>query len=440
MNESVLQTGSFVDNNLLFLVGLVMLILGFAIAWFIYAAPLAHAQREVQRMMFKLEAEERIHDEQIDNLKQSREYMQNSFSALSQHALRENNAQFLQLAQETLMRFHSSAQYDLDGRKTSIEEMILPIQQALDHTRKQLHEIEKERKESFGAVTEQLRSVSQDQEILRVETQKLVTALRRPEVRGQWGEITLKRLVELAGMVEHCDFVEQEHRSGDEKSIRPDLIVKMPDSRELIIDAKTPLDAYLEASNTEDSAQRKLEYQRHAKIVRGHVNELASKRYWDQFDHSPDFVVLFVPGEQFLGVALEHDKKLLSDALAKNVILASPTSLIALLRSVAFGWKQVALSENSEIIRDLGQELYKRVATFTEHMARLGQSLNNSVDYYNKALGSLERSVLPGARRFTELGIQGDKGIPETNIVDKIARPPVEKHIGDKQQSPGNSE
>ncbi len=426
MNESLLQTGHFVDNNLLFLIALLMLILGFAIAWMIYAAPLATAQREVERMRFKLEAEERIHDERIHILEQGKVQMQNSFSALSQHALRENNAQFLQLAQETLLRFHSSAQHDLEGRKVSIEEMIMPIQQALDQTRKQLHEIEKDRKESFGAVSEQLKTVSRDQEVLRVETQKLVTALRRPEVRGQWGEITLKRLVELAGMVEHCDFIEQEHRSDGVKSIRPDLIVKMPDSRELIIDAKTPLDAYLEASNTEDLVIKKREYQRHAKIVRGHVNELAAKRYWDQFDNAPDFVVLFVPGEQFLGAALEHDKKLLSDALAKNVILASPTSLIALLKSVAFGWKQVALSENSEIIRDLGQELYKRVATFTEHMARLGQSLNSSVDHYNKALGSLERSVLPGARRFTDLGIQGDKGIPETHIVDKIARQPVD--------------
>ncbi|MEE9304227.1 MAG: DNA recombination protein RmuC [Thiotrichaceae bacterium] len=426
MNESILQTGHFVDNNLLFLIALLMLILGFAMAWIMYATPLATARREIERMRFKLEAEERIHDERIQILEQGKVQMQNSFSALSQHALRENNAQFLQLAQETLMRFHSNAQHDLEGRKVSIEEMILPIQQALDQTRKQIHEIEKDRKESFGAVSEQLKTVSRDQEVLRVETQKLVTALRRPEVRGQWGEITLKRLVELAGMVEHCDFIEQEHRSDGIRSIRPDLIVKMPDSRELIIDAKTPLDAYLEASNTEDLVIKKREYQRHAKIMRGHVNELAAKRYWDQFDNAPDFVVLFVPGEQFLGAALEHDKKLLSDALAKNVILASPTSLIALLKSVAFGWKQVALSENSEIIRDLGQELYKRVATFTEHMARLGQSLNNSVDHYNKALGSLERSVLPGARRFTDLGIEGNKSIPETQIVDKIARQPID--------------
>lgn len=432
MNDSLLQTGFQVgqsaDNNLLFFIGLLMLVLGFAIAWFIYAAPLSDARREIDKLHFKLEAEERIHDERILILEQGKVQLQNSFSALSQQALRDNNAQFLQLAQETLMRFHSNAKFDLEGRQQSIDEMILPIQKALDETRKQIYDIEKNRQESFGAVSEQLKTVSQDQEILRAETHKLVTALRRPEVRGQWGEITLKRLVELAGMVEHCDFVEQEHKSDGTSSIRPDLIVKMPDERELIVDAKTPLDAYLAASNTDDSEIRKREYHRHAKIVRGHVNELAAKRYWDQFEKAPDFVVLFVPGEQFLGAALEYDKKLLSYALAKNVILASPTSLIALLRSVAFGWKQVTLSENSEIIRDLGEELYKRVSTFTSHLAKLGLSLNHSVDSYNKALGSLERSVLPGARRFTELGIREDKTIPDTEIVDQVARMPVDNN------------
>ncbi len=429
MNDSFLQAGQYAgqytDNNLLFLVALLMLILGFFIAWFIYAAPLTAARREIDRLQFKLQSEKQINEERLQLMEQGKAQLHNTFSALSQHALRENNAQFLQLAQETLLRFQNHAKYDLDGRKQSIEEMIQPIQQALDQTRKQLHEIEKERKESFGAVSEQLKTVSSDQVVLREETQKLVTALRRPEVRGQWGEITLKRVVELAGMVEHCDFIEQEHRSDGTTAIRPDLVVKMPDSRELIVDAKSPLDAYLAATHTDDPKIRKQEYQRHAKIVRGHVNELAARRYWEQFKHAPDFVVLFVPGEQFLGAALEYDNKLLSDALAKNVILASPTSLIALLRSVAFGWKQVALSENSEIIRDLGQELYKRVATFTEHMARLGQSLNTSVDQYNKALGSLERSVLPGARRFTELGIQTEKQVAQSEIIEKVARHPV---------------
>jgi DNA recombination protein RmuC len=252
-------------------------------------------------------------------------------------------------------------------------------------------------------------------------------------VRGQWGEITLKRIVELAGMVEYCDFIEQYHQDKNGRVVRPDLVVTMPDKRELIIDAKTPLDAYLMAVGADESSVRKREYVRHAKIVRHHMKALASKRYWEQFDQSPDFVILFMPGEQFLAAALEHDKHLLKDALAERVILASPTSLIALLRSVAFGWKHVALSENAELIRDLGQELYKRVATFTEHMARLGKSLNTSVDNFNKALGSLEKTILPSARRFTELGIQESKTMPETQIIEETARKPVENNYDEKR-------
>ncbi len=423
MNQAAQQA----DNNLLFLIGLIMLILGFAIAWFIYAAPLQDARRKVDRLQMEIQGLQQIHAERLKTYENARDQMQNTFSALSQHALRDNNAQFLQLAQESLMRFQNNAQYDLEDRQQAIDEMLEPVYNALEQTRRQINDIEKDRQQTMGSVSEQLRAVAEENDELRQETSKLVTALRRPEVRGQWGEITLKRIVELAGMVEYCDFIEQVHQASGGRVVRPDLIVTMPDNRELIIDAKTPLDAYLTATSTEDKDIRKSEYLRHAKIVRNHMKALAAKRYWEQFENAPDFVILFMPGEQFLGAALEYDKQLLKDALAEKVILASPTSLIALLRSVAFGWKQVALSENSEIIRDLGEELYKRVATFTEHMARLGKSLNTSVDNYNKALGSLERNVLPGARKFTELGIQENKPIPETEIIESTPRLPVEE-------------
>jgi DNA recombination protein RmuC len=426
MNDSIFQLGSFIDDNLLFLSALFMLFVGFGIAWLFYSPALSQARHDIERIQLKRQAEEQIHAERLQALEYAQTHMQNSFTALSQHALKENNTQFLQLAQETLMRFQNSAQSDMEHRKQSIQMLIEPVQKALDKTREQIQSIEKERRQSFGAVSEQLKTLTEDQESLRLETRNLVTALRRPEVRGQWGEVTLKRIVELAGMMQYCDFVEQPQHSNDERTIRPDLIVKMPDSRELIIDAKTPLDAYLEATSTDDDEVRKREFLRHAKIVRNHMRELSSKRYWEQFDASPDFVVLFVPGEQFLGAALEYDKKLLQDALSERVILASPTSLIALLRAVAFGWKQVSLDRNAEKIRDLGEELYKRVATFTEHMARLGKSLNNSVDNYNKALGSLERSILPGAKRFSELGIQERKTLSDTEIVEKVARKPVD--------------
>ena len=429
MNPSyygVNQATQQADNNLLFLIALIMLILGFAIAWFIYAAPLQDARRKVDRLKMEVQGLQQIHAERLKTYENARSQMQNTFTALSQHALRDNNAQFLQLAQETLMRFQSNAQYDLEDRQQAIDEMLEPVYNALEQTRRQITDIERDRQKTMGSVAEQLRAVAEENDELRQETSKLVTALRRPEVRGQWGEITLKRIVELAGMVEYCDFIEQAHQASGDRVVRPDLIVTMPDNRELIIDAKTPLDAYLTATSTEDKQVRKREYLRHAKIVRNHMKALAAKRYWEQFENAPDFVILFMPGEQFLGAALEYDKQLLKDALAEKVILASPTSLIALLRSVAFGWKQVALSENSEVIRDLGEELYKRVATFTEHMARLGKSLNTSVDNYNKALGSLERTVLPGARKFTELGIQENKPIPDAEIIEATPRLPVE--------------
>ncbi|MCK5726921.1 MAG: DNA recombination protein RmuC [Thiotrichaceae bacterium] len=404
-----------------------MFILGFAIAWLLYAAPLVQSRKSYDELNSLYKSTLSQHEQRLESIEADKRQMQHIFSSLSQTALRENNAQFLQLAQETLLRFHSNAQLELEGRKQSIEEMIAPIERALDHTREQISEIEKQRQHSFGAVSEQLRNISGDHQQLRQETSKLVTALHRSGVRGQWGEMTLRRIVELSGMVSHCDFTEQTHKTDGEQAIRPDMIVKMPDNRELIIDAKTPLDAYLEASYAKSEKEKIRAYKHHAKMMRHHVTTLSAKAYWKQFDKAPDFVVLFVPGEQFLGAALEHDKTLLEYALNKNIILASPTSLIALLRAVAFGWKQIILSDNAEIIRDLGEELYNRVATFTDHMVRLGASLNSSVDHYNKTLGSLERSVFPAARRFTDLGIRGNKPMSDINFIDTVARKPENK-------------
>lgn len=426
MDGSLTQFGHFVDNNSLWIIALFSMVLGFGIAWLLYSGPLARAHQEIVRLRLHIQSEQRIYQERLKSMEQAREQMTDTFTALSQHALRDNNEHFLQLAQESMSRFHNFAQSDLDHRKEAIENLIQPVQTVLDKTRDQVLQIEKERQHSFGSLSEQLKSLGEDQLNLRQETNNLVTALRRPEVRGQWGEISLKRLVELSGMTQYADFIEQVHRQQGDTVIRPDMMIKMPDNRELIIDAKTPLDAYLAAVSTDDIDVAKLQFQRHARIVRQHMKELASKRYWEQFDNSPDFVVLFVPGEQFLGVALEYDQSLLQDALSERVILASPTSLIALLRAVAFGWKQVCLSENAEKIRDLGEEVYKRVATFTEHMARLGKSLDNSVDHYNKALGSLERTVLPGVRKFSELGLQDKKSIPDTEIIEKVPRQPIE--------------
>lgn len=422
-----MSLSAFIDSNALVLVAVLMFSLGLLTAYFIFNAPLQEALKKLDRLEFEKVSEEKLHEERLQMLDESRDQFYNAFTGLSQQALQDNNTQFLQLAQETMGRFQQSAQLDLEHRKESVDDLIKPIQQALDRTTQQVNQIEKQRHESFGALTEQLKSIAGDQDNLRQETRKLVTALRRPEVRGQWGEVSLKRIAELAGMVEYCDFTEQVHRSDKEHIIRPDMVVNMPDSRQLIIDAKTPMDAYLDAASTEDDIERKIQLIRHAKIVRDHMRELSSKRYWDQFENSPDFVILFIPGDQFLSAALEHDKSLLADSLSERVILATPSSLIALLRAVAFGWKQESLAENAGQIRELGEELYKRVAVYTEHMTRLGKTLTSSVDHYNKAIGSLERSVLPGARRFSELGIQEKKAIPKTDMIENVPRMPVTK-------------
>ena len=264
------------------------------------------------------------------------------------------------------------------------------------------------------------------QKSLQQETQNLVNALRRPEVRGRWGEITLRRLVELAGMVEHCDFQEQVHTVNEGQIFRPDMIVRMPDQRELVVDVKTPLDAYLEAAEAKNDSDRKIGLQRHAKNVRTHIRMLASKAYWEQFDRSPEFVILFIPGDQFLSAALNEEPDLIEYALSKHIILATPTSFVALLKAVAYGWRQLALADNAQEIRVLAEDLYGRLATFVGHMNRMGRQLASSVETYNKAVGSLERSVLPGARKFTELGVHAKKDVEKLETLDPVPRTMIE--------------
>lgn len=378
------------------------------------------------RVEVELESERKHFQERLDTLEQARAQLADSFSTLSREALKHNSEEFLKLARENLGRFQSEAKADLDKREQSIEGLVKPIRETLAKTEQQIQQMEKERREAFGSLGQHLQIMAETERLLRQETQNLVNALRRPEVRGQWGEMTLKRLAELAGMVEHCDFYEQEHRTGPEGAMRPDMVVRMPDQRELVVNAKTPLDAYLSAMEAKTDQERVEQLKRHARKVRERMRELASKAYWSQFKHSPDFVVLFIPGDQFLAAALEQDSALLEDALSNKVILATPTSIVALLRAVAFGWRQESLAENAEKIRDLGEDLYGRLATFTEHLTRLGKGLGQSVDNYNKAVGSLERLVLPGARKFTELGIHSKKTLDELNPLEHAPRLPTD--------------
>ncbi len=348
--------------------------------------------------------------------------MEKTFTSLAAQALKTNNQAFLQLAEQNLKQFHVLAKGELEQREKSVESLVKPIREALDKTEQQMRLMENERKQAYGSLHKHLESLSQTQQQLQDETRNLVQALRRPEVRGQWGELTLKRLVELAGMVEYCDFFEQEQVATAEGARRPDMIVRLPAGREIVVDVKTPLDAYLSAIEAGEEEQRKKFLEHHARKVRERVRELASKAYWDQFTRAPDFVVLFIPGDQFLGAALDVDHGLLEYALQQKIILATPTSLVALLRAVAYGWRQEQLASNAEKIRELGEELFRRLLTFSEHLAKLGRSLDGAVGHFNKAVGSFDSKVLPGARKFTELGISGSKPADELNQIEKGVR------------------
>lgn len=367
----------------------------------------------------RLDIERKLHAEKLEQLEFAKEQLSETFIALSAQALRENNEEFLKLAKQNLAQYQVEAKGDLEKKHLAIHSLLKPITDALQKTEQQVHQIEKERKESYGALNKHLLLLAETQQRLHSETKNLVQALRRPEVRGQWGELTLRRLAELAGMVEHCDFDEQVSSSSDGGRSRPDMIVRLPGKREIVVDAKTPLDAYLNAIETSDETEREHQLARHAKQVKDRIRELSSKAYWAQFDNALDFVVLFIPGEQFLTAALDMDRSLVEEGLRNKVILATPTTFVAVLRAIAYGWRQESLAENAEQIRGLGEDLHDRLMTFTEYLSKMGQSLDQSVSHYNKAISSFNSRVLPGARKFRELGIQGKKETVDPKMVDK---------------------
>lgn len=391
--------------------------------YFLREKTIRQLEKNNTELQLTLDMEKKNRGQLDDMLQKTQAQLANTFNQLSNEALTRNNNSFLKLAEENLKRFQSEAKSDLSTREKAIEQLVKPINEALQQTSKQIHEIEKERKESYGSLRSTIDQMTKSQQQLQLETQNLVQALRRPEVRGQWGEMTLRRLAELSGMVAHCDFFEQTHTSTETGSIRPDMIVKLPEKRDIIVDAKTPLDAYLSAIQAKDDSTRQKELKRHAQVIRSRVKELARKNYWAEYSNSPEFVVLFIPGEQFLAAALEVDPALLEDSMSQNIILATPTNFIALLRAVSYGWKQQALAENAENIRELGETLYKRLSTFGNHLSKLGNSLGSTVNHFNSAVGSLERQVLPGARKFTEMGISSKHEITDLPPIEPQPRP-----------------
>ena len=370
----------------------------------------------------RLEASALQEAERLDMLEQSETRLRASFDSIAGETLRSNSELFLQLAREALGRDQVVAQGALKEREVAIAQLVDPLRAALERTEAQVQLLERERREAFASLRTQIEALSGGQTQLQRETRNLVTALRRPEVRGRWGELTLRRLVELAGLSEHCDFTEQLHVVGEQGALRPDLVVHMPEARDLVVDAKAPLDAFLAALDATSDEERGLALKRHAQQVETRVRELASKQYWSQFERSPEFAVLFLPGDQFLSAALAERPDLLDNALAQSVIIATPSTLVALMKSVAYGWRQSAVAHNAALIRDLGQELHRRLSTFNGHLNRMGQRLSAAVEAFNSAAGSLERQVVPQARRFGELGVTADAPVPSVEPITQLAR------------------
>lgn len=368
-------------------------------------------------------AETALHlNEQQTLLAQARQELAETFQALSGEALKQNNEAFLNLARSSFATLQVEAKGDLAQRQQAIDNLVKPLQDTLHRYDDQLRQLEQSRQAAYGGLDQHLKLLAESQQRLQLETGNLVKALRAPAIRGQWGEITLKRVAELAGMVARCDFFEQESIASDEGRLRPDMVVQLPGGRQIIVDAKTVLAGYLDAHEASTEEQRFEGMRRHAAQVRSRMDELSLKAYWNQFAQAPEFVVLFLPGEQFLGAALEHDPRLIEDGFLRSVVLATPTTLMALLRAVAYGWRQERLTEHAEEAGRLGKDLYERMAVLTEHVNDVGQALGKSVLAYNKAVGSLETRILPAARRFKELGVSSEKEIPMLDPVELVSR------------------
>lgn len=369
-----------------------------------------------------LEAERKNLEEQHKLLTEAQARLQDAFKALASEALSQNNKSFLELAKENLSKEQEVAKSELEKSRQAIGEMVTPLGKRLEQYDEHIRALEKDRKEAYGALNEQVRSLGETQKSLELETRNLVGALRKPQVRGRWGEFTLRRVVELAGMVERCDFDEQSSTNTDEGRLRPDLIVQLPGGRQIVVDAKTPLSGYLDALESKDENERQTHLQRHAQHLATHMQQLSAKSYWQHFDPTPDFVVMFIPAENFLNAALDQRPDLMEKGFEQKVILATPSTLISLLRTVALGWRQEQLARSAEQISELGQQIYVRLATMSEHLVGLGKSLQGSVKHYNNTIGSLERNVLSAARKFPTLGVAIKKELADPEPLDVSTR------------------
>jgi DNA recombination protein RmuC len=415
---------------------LVGLLAGLGLTWFVsrgHTVFLRERQRELEaensrlfgeltaeqgervRLETSLEVERQAAEEKLALIAASEENLRNAFRALSAETLKASSEQFLGLARSEFERLREGAKSDLTQREQAVENLVKPLAENLSKFDAQVREIENRRSETYGTLTEQVRSLAGT-------TGKLADALRRPEIRGRWGEIQLRNVVELAGMLDYCDFREQETTPTENGALRPDMVVRLPGGRSIAVDAKAPINAYMESYDAPTEGEREERLIAFARNVKAQVKNLGGKEYWKQFTDSPDLVVLFLPGEAFYSAALRADPSLIEEGMKNRVILAAPTTLIALLRVAALGWQEERLTENAQRISTLGKELYERLITLAEHFADLGKSLDRSVDAYNKAVGSLESRVLVSARRFKELGAGTDKEIAQVEPLDVQAR------------------
>jgi DNA recombination protein RmuC len=387
------------------------------------AARAGGLERELIRARSDLEHERARAEERLASVNDAQERLSASFKALSSEALQSSMAQLTQMAKAQLQTAQAEAKGDLDKRQHAVEQLVAPLKEQLGRVDAQLLALDQERRESRGRLDAQLRSLTETGEKLRSETGALVTALRKPNARGQWGQMQLRNVVELAGMVRHCDFVEQSSLAGDDTTLRPDLIVRMPGGKRVVVDAKAPLQGVLDAYEARDEQEREGHLRDHARLLRKHVKALADKAYWAGLDSTPDFVVMFLPGEHLYGAALDADPALIEDAMARRVLIATPTTLLAMLRAVSYGWQQERVAESAQAVSELGRELHGRLVKLSGFLATLGSRLNSTVRAYNDTVGSYEARVLPAARRFSDHGVAtAGRELPQLEQVTVSAR------------------